>query len=326
MKTFGAIAVAVAIATFAPVSRAQPPPTGAPAWSTDNAKEAENHFRRGLEMYKEGDAGGALVEFKRAYELAPNYRALFNIGETYFQLQRYADALKTLQAFLNAGGAQIPSDKRAAVESEMRQLQSRIGQVDVKVNVDGAQILVDDEPVGMSPLAQPAVVSVGHRKIVVIKSGLPTQERFVDIAAGDHATVSVELSPVEPAIAQAPAAPAAAPADAVGQRATPASHTGALIAWGVAGAFGAATAITGVLTLSAKGDLTNQLGTFPGNASSINGARDKVRNLGILTDALTGATALATGVAIYVSLAGHSHPASAEVGVGPSAVVLRGRF
>ena len=160
MKAFAAVVAAIAIASISRTTLAQPNT----ASDTDAPTEAENHFRRGLELYKDGDAGGALVEFKRAYDLAPNYRALYNIGETHFQLQHYAEALKALQAYLSGGGSQIPADRRASVENEVRQLQGRIGQVQVQVNVEGAQIFVDDELVGTSPLGQPAIVSVGHRK------------------------------------------------------------------------------------------------------------------------------------------------------------------
>ncbi len=188
---------------------------------------------------------------------------LYNLGQTYFQLQRYADALKTLQAFLSEAGAQIPPDRRASVENDVRQLQNRVGQVDVKVNVDGAQILVDDEPVGTSPLAQPATVSVGHRKITATKAGIAAQDRFVDVAAGDRASVAFDLaggsaagyvSPVAPLSAYAPAAgsanasgppsalaPAPAPAPSHAPTSVPAaalaptpppSNTGPWLAWG----------------------------------------------------------------------------------------------
>jgi Tetratricopeptide repeat len=321
MKTFAAFVAAVAITAVSPTTLAQPNT----ASGADVPKEAENHFRRGLDLYKEGDAGGALVEFKRAYDLAPNFRALYNIGETHFQLQHYAEALKTLQAYLNEGGSQIPADKRAGVENEIRQLEGRIGQIEVKVNVEGAQIFVDDELVGTSPLGQPAIISVGHRKIVVSKTGLPTQERFIDVAAGDRTGVSIDFAPAEPAPTQGTAAPVAPPTD-YSERPAARSHAGVWIAWSAAGVFGAATAVTGVLTLTSKKDLSNQLGTFPGNAGAIDDARSKVRTLGIVTDALIGATAVAGVVALYVTLTGHSRAASTEVGVGPSSVVLRGRF
>jgi hypothetical protein len=340
-RAVAAIAVCVASAIAGrPALAAGPtpeaPPTSPPAATPiDPVKEAEAHFRRGVELYKESDLGGALVEFKRAYDLAPNFRVLFNLGQTYYQLQRYADALRTLQAFLTQGGAQISAERRASVQADVRQLENRVGQIDIRANVDGAQILVDDDAVGATPLAQAVAVSVGRRKISATKAGLPDQERFIDVAAGDHPTVVFEFPTAAPAMASrelpppsAPTSPfAPAPASSVPSPA-PApepSRTGTWIAWGVTGAFGAATAVTGVLALAGKSDLSHQLDTFPGNPGAIDDARTRTKTFGVLSDALLGATVVAGGVAVYVTLSGH-HASSAEVGIGPSGVQLRGRY
>ena len=138
--------------------------------------------------------------------------------------------------------------------------------------------------------------------------------------------MSIELAPVESKLTQGTSAPLAPPTADAGHPASARTRADVWIAWTVAGAFGAATAVTGVLTLTAEKDLSNQLGTFPGNASAIGHARDEVKTWGIVTDGLIAVTAVAGVVAIYVSLTGRSRPPSTEVGVGPSSVMLRGRF
>jgi hypothetical protein len=334
LRALAALVAGVAIASVASTAFAASPPeppdaSEAAAPSSDAVKEAEAHFRRGVDLYKDNDSGGALVEFKRAYQLAPNYRVLFNLGQTYFQLQRYADALRTLQAFVAQGGAQIAADRRAAVEADVRQLENRVGQVEIRTNVDGAQLLVDDEAAGVAPLAQAVAVSVGHRKIAAMKPGLPTQERYVDVAAGDHVGVVLDFPATPPALAGTPTpTPTLAPASASASAPAPASapaRTGTWIAWGVTGAFGAATVVTGVLALAAKSDLSTQLDTFPGNPGAIDSARTRTKTFGVASDALLGATVLAGGVAVYVTLAGSSRT-PAEVGIGPRGLQLRGRY
>src|SRR3954464_11843156 len=73
-----------------------PPPTA--------QQKSGKHFQRGVSLYTEADYRAALVEFRRAYEIAPNSAVLYNIGETYYQLQNYAAALSTLQRYLNESG------------------------------------------------------------------------------------------------------------------------------------------------------------------------------------------------------------------------------
>src|SRR6185437_2820015 len=120
-KRLLAAAVAIELCLAPGLARAQE----APAPSADAVKEAGGHFHHAVELYKDSDYGGALVEFERAYAIAPSYHLLFNLGQTYFQLQRWADALRSLQEYLAQGGAQVPADKRASVESDIRQLQNR---------------------------------------------------------------------------------------------------------------------------------------------------------------------------------------------------------
>ncbi|HEX4446990.1 MAG TPA: tetratricopeptide repeat protein [Polyangiaceae bacterium] len=320
-----------------PASTSAPAPSSSPASaaptpapSPDAVKEAEVHFHHAVDLYKESDYGGALVEFRRAYDLAPNYRLLFNLGQTYFQLQRWADALRALQDYLAQGGSQVSTEKRASVEADVRNLQNRVGQLEVKVNIDGAQIAIDDQAVGTSPLAQPLVVSVGHRKASAAKAGLPTEERFVDVTAGDHATVVLEF--LTPQAATGPA-PSLAPAPAVtevSRQATlpppPASHPGKWIAWGATALLGAGTAVTGVLALAANSRLSDRLDTFPGDPDGINSARTQAKTFGVVSDALLGATVVAGVIAIVLTATDHGSPAQAQVGFGPSGIQIQGRY
>jgi hypothetical protein len=319
------------------------------AASGEKEKDAEVHFRRGVELYKEGDAAGALVEFRRAYDLAPNYRILYNIGQTYYQLQRYADAVRALRAYVAASKGHLTAARRASVESDLRMLSAHVADIDVRVNVEGAQIAVDDDPAGVSPLREPYLVSIGRRKVSATK-GDRRVERFVDVATGDHASVVLELPP-EAAPPPAPAASAPAPpaheppappapppppaatavtAVPVGE-APPASGNSAArwILWGTTGVLAAGTAVTGALTLKSKSDLSAQLNTFPGNGSQIDAARNRGKSLALVTDVLSGAAVVAAGLALWVTLSGRSAPtgkADVEVGAGPGELLLRGRF
>src|SRR5438046_1076480 len=66
--------------------------------------DAAKHFQRGVTMYTEADYRAALVEFRRAYEIAPNATVLYNIAQTYYQLQDYAGALVTFERYLAEAG------------------------------------------------------------------------------------------------------------------------------------------------------------------------------------------------------------------------------
>ncbi len=93
----------------------------------------------------------ALVEFKRAYSLAPTWQVLFNIGQSYFQSHDYAGALVTLQRFVDEGKERIPDDRRALVDAEIADLANRVGHVSISSNLAGATVTIDDGRGGRDP-------------------------------------------------------------------------------------------------------------------------------------------------------------------------------
>ena len=281
---------------------------------------AASHFRHGVALYKDGDYEGALVEFRRAQEVSPNYRVLYDIGQSLYQLQRYADALKAFEDYLAQGGAQLSPARRAGVEADLRALHARVGYLDVIVNVEGAEIRVNDQVVGTSPVAAPILVSVGHRRVSVSKPDRVPLERFIDVAVGDRAKIVFDL-PAPVVAAPAPAPNAALPAreepkvpasPAPSSNAPESSHSSSLawVPWTATGVLAVGTAVTGALALTSKASFTNDLATFPGNASAISQDRSRAQSFALASDVCLGAAAVALGVAVYVTL----RPQGARVG------------
>jgi hypothetical protein len=283
---------------------------------------AASHFRHGVALYKDGDYEAALVEFKRAQEVSPNYRVLYDIGQSLYQLQRYAEALKAFEDYLAQGGTQLSPTRRADVEADLRALHARVGYLNVVVNVEGAEIRVDDQVVGTSPIAAPILVSVGHRKISVARPDRVAMERFVDVAVGDRTKIVFDLpapvvaapapapgplpAQVEPSLLATPAAPAGSPGPG-----SASSSSLAWVPWAATGLFAVGTAVTGALALTSNASLTSDF-AVPDNGSAINRDRSRGQALGYASDVFLGATAVALGVAVYVTL----RPHGARVGRG----------
>ena len=323
---------------FAAGGQSSPPSSG--------ANSAADHFRHGVALYKDGDYQGALVEFRRAQELSPNYRVLYDIGQSLYQLQRYAEALPVFEAYLAGGGDSIPPARRAAVEADLRALRGRVGRAEITVNLDGAEIRIDDQTVGTSPLAQPVLVSVGHRKVTVAKRGRVPLERFVDIAAGDRAKLTFEF-PEEAALQPNAAVPnppqpvehptAAPPPESQTASNTPpaepapSSPSLKWVPWATTGVLAAGAAVTGILTLTSKSSLTDDLNAYPASQSAIDRDRSHAKDFAIASDVLLGATAASFIVAMYVTLH-KSAPARGETGtlwrlqIGYGDLRVRGDF
>lgn len=205
-------------------------------------KEAQDHFQRARTLYDEGDFKLALVEFKRAYELSPNYRVLYNIGQVSIQLQDYAAALRTLERYLEEGGTEVPASRKAQVDADIKMLVGRTAYLSVTTKPP-ADISIDDQPAGHAPFREPLLVNAGPRKITASKPGFLPTTRNVTLAGGDRQDVSMELTPV--------------PKDQVFvvQSRTEKSYTPAIVGWTATGALAVTTVILGVIALGKKSDL-----------------------------------------------------------------------
>jgi hypothetical protein len=295
----------------------------------DNPEEAKARFGRGVELYKEGDYRAALIEFRRAHELAPNYKVLYNIGQANLELSDYAGAVVAFRRYLDEGKGDVPAEKRKLVEGEIEKLEARVARVTVKVDLEGAEVTVDDVVVGKTPLAQPVLVSAGRRRIAIVRAGVPAASRVVDLAGGDRPTVTFDVAKEPPPASTTPAvvatgapAPTASPPPEPPPP-PPRSETPVYVGLGVTGALGIGTGIVGLLALSAKGSLDKQLDKVPGDSTAIQDRRDQVKSLALVTDVLGAATLVSGAVTTYLAL---RPTPSTRVGMGPGSVAFTGSF
>ncbi|WP_437590523.1 hypothetical protein [Sorangium sp. So ce1000] len=284
-------------------------PLGALAQPAGKTEEADDRFRRGVQLYNEADYGAALTEFRRAYELAPAYQVLYNVAGTCYQLKDYACALRAFERYLADGGAQIPGGRRAEVERDVAVLRSRVATVEISTSTPDVEISVDDVPAGKTPFPEPLLMSAGRRRIVAEAPGRPAVMRVVDVAGGDHVQLKIELP-----VARAPEGPgegagrapapssAGAPMDRAPrpQRSAPVP----VFPWIATGALAVGAAAAGVLALGASGDLDAELERYPGDARAIKRARTRTAALALTADLVAGAAVLAGGISLYVTVAG----------------------
>ena len=283
-------------------------------------EEAMPHFSKGVELYDENDFAGALVEFKRAYQLAADYHVFFNIAQAAYQVQNYAGALDAFQRYLNDGGANIAKDRRQFCEKEVVKLKGRVAKVELVVNVPGATVSVDDEEVGTTPLAEPLTVSQGKRKITVsLKDHVP-ETRTLELSGGDSQRLEFQLKEEE----KAPPPP---PPVVDTKKKIP------WVAWGVTGGIAAGAAVTGVLALVFNADAKSKLGTLGSTADDITGAEGRAHAFALVTDILIGGAILSGGISFILTVTAKSEPVpapaaapAARLVIGPGSVGVVGTF
>ena len=194
MLTHRSIIVALAIAGASVVTI-----RSAPAQAADTA-EANRHFQEGVELYGEGKFEEALVEFERAYEIAPHPLVLYNLAGTNRELSHYDDAIQYYERFLKEGEGQVSPELLERGKSELAALKSRVGTIAVTVDRAGAVISVDGKKAGEAPLQRPLVLGPGRHTIEIGMPGGRVETRVVALASGDQAKVDITLGrdPVGP--------------------------------------------------------------------------------------------------------------------------------
>jgi hypothetical protein len=289
-------------------SPTSPPPAPAAAATPSSIKEAGKHFTRGVTLFGEADYRAALVEFRRAYEIAPNAAVLYNLGQTYYQLQNYAAALTALERYLDESPPS--ATHRHEVEQTLDTLKTRVGRIAIKANVGDAEITVDDELVGKTPLDQPVLVSIGRRKITAMRAGRAPDTRFIDVAAGDTVKVDLRLTDADDhAIAAGDGA----------------FHRESLITpgWLATGVLGAGAITTGTLAYLSSRTLETDRTTFPTSRTALDHQSSKVVTLSAVADVLAAAALITGGITLTLKWTATTQQ-EVRVAVTPNSVVLSG--
>src|SRR5262245_155835 len=312
MKCIAVLALATIVAGAVP-ARAQGPVL--PGVDAAKVSEAQRRFQRGVDLYKEGDLAGALVEFKRAYELAPTFKILYNLGQVAFQQHDYANALRYFRQYLLEGGNAIPIDRQNEVAGDVVRLEQRVGRLEIETVEPGMEIFVDDVLVGTTPLRAPVAVNEGRRKVDVAAHNGEHRTRQVDVAGGEAVRVSFprlvpRLADVPPppehnipnvAVIVNPAKTSTAEVPTIAktqQRKTPFPWK----SWTLTGLLAGSAAVTGTIAIMAKHDLDQQLSVFPGDADEIDYDRRRTRGFALATDGLLIGTAVMTAISLYLTL------------------------
>jgi hypothetical protein len=244
----------VGVLVFATPASAQPSPEEpavTDAETTDSAaREAEQHFQRARQLYDEGDFTLSLVEFQRAYELSPNFRVLYNIGQVNIQTYDYAAARLALEAYLRDGGDDVPASLRERAETDLRMLRGRTAHLRV-LTTPKAEVALDDAPLTGRSSEEPLLVNAGRRKVTATRAGYAPVTRWVTLAGGDRADVTLELMP----LTAEPPQPLVVPVPVTTTTESRKNYTPAVVGWIATGALAVSAGIVGGLYLSKEAEV-----------------------------------------------------------------------
>ena len=154
---------------------------------------AKADFEAAKLLANDGDYVGALIKFQSAYEGSKDARVLWNIAFCQKNLRHYSKVVISLKRYLDEGGALLSATDKKDAQDLIAMIEPFTTRATLRVSEDGAQVYVDDEPVGTSPLVSAQILDIGERKIRATKDGFRPYERALVVGGGAELTLDVPL-------------------------------------------------------------------------------------------------------------------------------------
>ena len=323
----GSALIAVVLAA-APAARADGAPDKA-SGSQDLAVRAKESFQRGVQLYEERDFGGAGVEFRRAYDLLPNFRILFNQGRVAVELRDYASAIELFARYLADGGDQVPAERHREVTQEIDRLKPRVGQIKVVADEASAAVYLDDALVGRTPMA-PLNVNVGRHRLEFRPKQGPSELQMVD-CPGQETVVArfiataTHLAPVHPLESTETQM---VRGNRESRPIQPGRSRLPWLGWTATGLCAAGAVVFGIMAYRSSNDLRELRDTYPVSPEALDSKQRSTRILSGIADGLLAGAVVLGGLSLYFSF---DHPArgsdaKATASPWPSAVNITGHF
>lgn len=333
---------------------------GAP--TAGDIEEARKHYARGVELYEQHADAAALAELDRAYQLAPNWKVLYELAVVELALHDFASSLSHFEQYLEEGKDGVKAARHEEVNDRIAQLRQQVGTIEL-VTAPGAEIRVDDVPIATAPLAKPLVLNPGHHKLGASKDGLVAESHIVSVAGGDHSRVELVIPAPAPSAPPAQAAPppdsrpvpavdSAYPNPPPAKEETPERPVrpfpyAPVLGFVGTGLLASGAIAMGVEALSANSNLSHAKSDGPTTPATLSALSSKAQGFALASDLFTGAAVVALGATLYFTFRpAHTSPAggsragstrslatragtpgtSASLGIGPGRISIEGSF
>lgn len=191
----------------------------------DKATQAEALIREGIELRRLSDDQAALVKFQAAVNIEASPRAVAQLGLCELAVGRFSHAVEHLTFAMHATKDKWVASKKAILRESLEQAKARVGRVEVVAEPSGAEVFVNGERIGATPLVGPVLTNEGSVDVQVRKEGFEPQSRSLSLKGGQYQKIAITLEPIKPkdlgpamATAEAPSADADVAAHAAAEQ------------------------------------------------------------------------------------------------------------
>lgn len=172
----------------------------------DSKASAREHFEKGVAAFNDRRFAEAGEEFDAAYRISPAFVVLYNIGQVDVALGRSVEAVDAFEKYLKQGASAVSLERRREVMAEIEKQRARIGTIAVRTFPEGAELRLNAQRVGKTPLVGPLRVNAGRHVVEASLEGHSPQSREVEVTGRAEIALELTLKPL-PIAAAPPASP-----------------------------------------------------------------------------------------------------------------------
>lgn len=159
------------------------------------AARAAKLYRDATRLYEVGELASAEPLFRKAWALHHSYDIASNLGALELELGKPRAAAELLSYALSQFPARGSTPQRAALEARFDEARKLVGVLRLRVSVAGAELAVDGEPIGRSPLTSAVFVTPGERVVSAKLAGYTDAQITVRVPKGSAFDVTLPLQP-----------------------------------------------------------------------------------------------------------------------------------
>jgi tetratricopeptide (TPR) repeat protein len=137
-------------------------------------------------------ADEALEAYSEAFRLSNNPVFLYNRGRALQLLGRFPEALAELEHFAKMASPELRA-RVPRLNDLIAQVRAKVCVVNIHASVDGARVVIRNQIVGTTPLAEDPRVIAGHATIEISREGYTTFTRALDLPGGGSVVVEANL-------------------------------------------------------------------------------------------------------------------------------------
>ncbi len=158
----------------APVTDAAPPAARPLNESLSGMAKAE--YEGGRVLYADRDYANAIIKFEKAHELSGDPRLLWNMAVCEKNMRRYARMLRTIRRYQTEAAPLLSADERTQAAEIIKTVETFVSALKLTASEGGADVYVDDDRLGTTPLAEPIMVDLAKRRIRLINPSYKQEE------------------------------------------------------------------------------------------------------------------------------------------------------